>query len=257
MNRYLSRTAIVLFLLSFAIPSFGQNPPDIIYTGRLLGYSRVPSLQAFNAPPGCPAPTNADSDAAIDFLGKRNLAAYQNAILVGTGDNFSPQLEARILDALPPSPTYAIGNKELYYSDGTTWFPHTNVPGSVQGIIKAGLGTIPTDNVGCFLRAAGFSAIVPGKHDFYYGAERVRQLARFLARTQNEYGFQPVQMLGANLVINTSPITPKAIPPTLKEKPWFELDWSSTYPVMNISRRIHRLSMAFLREGASGKASEQ
>ena len=29
--------------------------------------------------------------------------------------------------------------------------------------IKRGIGIIPTDNVGCFLRAARYSAIVPGK----------------------------------------------------------------------------------------------
>jgi len=242
MNRYLFRTALVLFTLSFAISSYAQNQPaspsaDIIYTGRLLGYSRVPSLQSITASPGCPKTSDDDSVAAIDFLEKRNSAAYQKAILVGTGDNFTPQLEARIFDMPPPTgpQKYEAGNKELYFSDGTQWFYYTKASDPVKDVIRRGLGTIPTDNVACFLRAAGFSAIVPGKHDFYFGAERVRQLARFLARPQNEYGYEPVQMLGANLVIQTSPIAPKPIPPTLKEKPWFQVDWSSDYPVMNIS----------------------
>lgn len=231
----------MLFTLSFAISSYGQNQPaspsaDIIYTGRLLGYSRVPSLQPFKAK-GCPDTSPDDSVAAIDFLEKRNSAAYQKAILVGTGDNFSPQLEARVFNDPPPIPKqkYDVGNKELYFSDGSKWFFYKDVPKSVENMINQGLGTIPSDNVACFLRAAGFSAIVPGKHDFYFGAERVRQLARFLARTQKDDSYQPVQMLGANLVIQTSPITPKSIPPTLKEKPWFDGDWSSDYPVMNIS----------------------
>ena len=239
MSRYLLTPAIVLFMLSFASSSYGQTPTDIIYTGRLLGYSRVPSLQAFNAPAGClPASAN-DSEAAINFLIKRNTDPYNKAILVGTGDNFSPQLEARILDQAPPDPrrpgAYAVGNKELYFSDGINWHYYRNLPPPVERVINAGLGTISTDNVGCFLRAAGFSAIVPGKHDFYFGAERVRHLARFLARTNKEYAYEPVQMLGANLVLKTSAITPKTIPPTLKETPWFELEWNSDYKVMNIA----------------------
>jgi hypothetical protein len=239
MNRYLFRTAIVLLMLTFAFTCYAQNQgtEDIIYTGRLLGYSRVPSLQAFNARPGCPETSEADdSEAATDFLGKRNAAAHKKAILVGMGDNFSPQLEARIFEHPKQSPgTYAVGNKELYFSDGTQWHFYRAVPPAVEKVISDGFGTIPTDNVGCFLRAAGFSAIVPGKHDFYFGAERVRELARFLARTNRDYDYEPVQMLGANLVLQTSPIAPKSIPPTLKEKPWFNPEWTSDYEVMNIS----------------------
>jgi hypothetical protein len=232
----------VLFILSFAFTSYGQNqdaPTEIIYTGRLLGYSRVPSLQAFNAPPGCQKTSKADdSEAATDFLEKRNTDPYNRAILVGTGDNFSPQLEARIFDQPPAHPkkpnSYDVGNKELYFSDGKKWYFYDDVPKHVEKVINDGLGTIPTDNVGCFLRAAGFSAIVPGKHDFYFGAERVRNLARFMARTTPEYAYEPVQMLGANLVLQTSPIAPKSIPSTLKETPWFNPEWTSEYEVMNV-----------------------
>src|SRR6185369_2082994 len=247
MKRYsFVRTAILICALGFVISAYGQQPntTQIVYTGKLLGYARVPSLQAFGAPAGCPQTSAAaDSAAATDFLIKRNSGAYTNAILLGTGDNFSPELEARIFDKVPPpsptpkTPVYTVGNKELYFSDGTKWFLYNdkNLPGSVLRNISDGFGTIPTDNVGCFLRAARFSATVPGKHDFYYGAERVRSLARFLARPEKEYNYQAVQMLGANLVLQTSPITPKPIPATLKEKPWFELDWSKDNPVVNLS----------------------
>jgi hypothetical protein len=230
-------------VLGFAISAYGQEQDkttntEIIYTGRFLGYARVPSLQSFTVDqkkPRCPVTSAEDSEAAIKFLARR--ANYKNAILLGTGDNFSPELEARILDQAPPqtSNQYAVGNKELYFSDGNTWFFYKNVPPPVEKIINDGLGTIPTDNVGCFFRAAGFNAIVPGKHDFYYGAERVRALARFLTRTEKEDGYKSVQMLGANLVLQTDPITPKSIPPTLKEKPWFNVDWSEEYPVLNLS----------------------
>jgi hypothetical protein len=109
-----AQTAILICALGFVISAYGQEqdkaPTEIVYTGRFLGYARVPSLQAFSAPPGCPATSPADSEAAIGFLNNRNLNAYRNAILLGTGDNFSPELEARIFDQLPsppplPSPT--------------------------------------------------------------------------------------------------------------------------------------------------------
>src|SRR5208282_915671 len=69
--------------------------------------------------------------------------------------------------------------------------------------LSNGDGTIPTDNVACFLRRAGYAAIVPGKYDFYYGPERLRELARFLASPEEAGGYRPVEMLGANLVIDT------------------------------------------------------
>jgi hypothetical protein len=65
------------------------------------------------------------------------------------------------------------------------------------------LGTIPTDNAACFLRHAGYAPIVPGQCDFYFGPDRLRQLARLLA-SETEGAFRPVQMLGANLVIETT-----------------------------------------------------
>src|SRR5215217_4153764 len=247
MNRYtFARALIVICVLGFAFSVYGQDKDkapttEIIYTGKFLGYARVPSLQTYAVDltkPRCPKISpDKDSEAAIKFLEARYEPSHWNSILLGTGDNFSPELEARILDKTPSRkpPQYAVGNKELYFSDGNQWYFYQDLPPHVEKTINDGLGTIPTDNVGCFLRAAGFNAIVPGKHDFYFGAERVRALSRFLARTENEDGYQPVQMLGANLVLQTAPITPNPIPPTLKEKPWFEADWSKTYPVMNLS----------------------
>ena len=250
MNRdFLLRIATALSLLGFVVSSHGQTPTlptpnptttstdEVVYTGKLLGYFRVPSLQNFSAPPGCPQLSLEDSQPAIDFLKRRN-TDHPNAILVGTGDNFSPELEARVFEK-PPSPLgggYAVGNKELYFSDNTTnnWVYYRNVPAPLETRIKSGLGTIHTDNVGCFLRAAGYAGIVPGKHDFYFGPERVRQLARFLADA-NKYDFKPVQMLGANLVLKTSPIIDRPIPLRLKETPWFKVGWSDEYPVQNLS----------------------
>ncbi len=103
---------------------------------------------------------------------------------------------------------YAVGNKELYFGNGNNWvfYDQLKFNQTLQQTIAEGRGTIPTDNVGCFLRAAKFTAIVPGKHDFYFGAERVRQFARFLAGPDKTSNYEPVQMLGANLVLRTFPI---------------------------------------------------
>lgn len=68
--------------------------------------------------------------------------------------------------------------------------------------LASGQGTIGTDNVACFLARAGYAAVVPGTHDFYFGPERLRQLARFMA-SLNQAGYEKVQMLGANLAIKT------------------------------------------------------
>jgi hypothetical protein len=193
------------------------TPVRIIYAGKLRGYFRAPSLQAPNDSPGCRSGAE-DSEAARTFLAQRQ--NFLNAILVGTGDNFSPQLESRMFFPAPrdsgvESGKYAPGNKELYAWD-KSWVFYREIKGDLERRIENGIATIPTDNVGCFLSAARFAAVVPGKHDFYFGAERVRQLARFMAglsRTDflKDYNlppdYYPPQMLGANLVIKSSRIT--------------------------------------------------
>ena len=101
-------------------------PPPIIYTGKLIGYFRSPSLQAHDLI-GCPSadqakngasPNQKASDAAAVVL-KTTLPA--GAILLGTGDNFSPQFEARTFSPPPdqansgaPVGRHPPAQKELY-----------------------------------------------------------------------------------------------------------------------------------------------
>jgi len=52
MNRYtFARASIVICVLGFAFSVYGQDkdkaPTEIIYTGKFLGYARVPSLQTY------------------------------------------------------------------------------------------------------------------------------------------------------------------------------------------------------------------
>ena len=212
---------------------------DIMYTGKLLGYFRTPSLQSREMR-GCPD-TYPSSDAAVEFFKLRKMNS--NAILVGTGDNFAPQLEARIFGIPTPdpspspkknqTPSYQIENKELYYGDDGEWVRYTNLTDSLEKRLEAGRGTIPSEmSLFSFLRFADFRAILPGKHDFYFGAERVRQYARLLA--DDKLSGKPVQMLGANLVIKTVPIESVTIPDFAKKSRTFE-DWLTNISLLNLT----------------------
>jgi len=218
------------------------GPPvnvDIVYTGRLFGYFRLPSLQNIKALPGCRG-DGSRSKAADRFLEKQSASFTKNTVLVGTGDNFAPQLEAREFAGVEPdTQNYAPANKELYVGNNGNWLLYTKLKSdtykTLRDQIEGGLGTIPSDNVACFLRRAGYAAVVPGKHDFYFGPERVRQLARFLARPSENGDFKPVQMLGANLVMKTEPIESTSVSNRVKEKHITFVDWpSGDYPVLNL-----------------------
>ena len=221
-------------------PESAQPPTngnvDVVYTGRLFGYFRVPSLQSINEVNGCPGDDKLNSNAAEQFLAVRDKQDTSKTVLVGTGDNFAPQLEARVFSDVKPKGQYAIGNKELYLGSNAGWvfYKDDDTPSSraLRDQIAQGIGTIPNDNVACFLRRAKYTAIVPGKHDFYFGAERVRQFARFLAR-EGAGKYEPVQMLGANLVIKTEPIESTPVSAKVKADKTFD-PWPSAYPVLNL-----------------------
>ena len=100
------------------------------------------------------------------------------------GDNFAPELLARTVENKTPDTRYA---GQMINKD----------------VLTAGRDEVASDNVACFLRLMGFGAIVPGQEDFYYGPERLRQLARFLARA-GDRNYRPVQMLAENLVISAA-----------------------------------------------------
>ena len=224
-------------------PSPTPNPVDVVYTGRLFGYFRVPSLQSFNDKTGCPDDADKlSSEAAQKFLAVRDKQDKNQTILVGTGDNFAPELEARVFDdppqAPPPVPagTYKVGNKELYFGSSDDWFSYKDESTNAKqnrDRITAGYGVIPNDNVACFLRRAKYAAIVPGKHDFYFGAERVREFARFLA-APGSGKYEPVQMLATNLVMKTEPIEATPVSAKVKDERKFD-KWPADYPPLNLA----------------------
>src|SRR5258708_2577417 len=194
---------VSLCLIGLATVSFSQPSPSptptpsptplkIVYTGKLLGYFRMPDLQPltdFTCPstPSPPSAPSAKSRAAAEFLAVRDKAENKDSILLGAGDNFAPQLEARVFNPVPDpkSGKYISPNKEHYYWYGAKWVrPEDLLPADQKKLrsqVASGTTTVPVDNVGCFLTAARYTAIVPGRHDFYFGAERLRHLARFMA----------------------------------------------------------------------------
>ena len=215
----------------------GSVERRIVYTGKLLGHFRVPSEQDgnFNECPKLGETKGGANPAAFEFLKQRE--SNSNAILVGTGDNFSPQFEARSFQPGSMKKVegkYSYGNKELFYWDGAKWVDYKNLSEILKEKLRNGLGTIPNDNVGCFLAAAKYAAVVPGKHDFYFGADRVRLLARFMAGIKSSSEYEPVQMLGANLVMNTSEIKSPTLLPRDVKKPWWTKDWPTDFPVLNL-----------------------
>lgn len=191
----------------FSLP-LSHSSVDILFTGKLMGYYRLPHQQQFNVNKTlpCTAPNSTDSEAVAspdadvfikNFIESSN-DNLSSRILVGTGDNFAPNYYSRVL---VNSPTHTSEpGKELWEWDpgNSTWDWYRDA------IFQNSRGTIPTDNVACFLSYVNYDAIVPGKHDFYYGPERLRELARFLASMPTYDRFKPVQMLAANMMIKTA-----------------------------------------------------
>lgn len=233
--RHLRLTTFLFLFFTFehvVLPQ--QSPVSVIthidVTAGLFGYFRLPDYQDLHGIEAdeangsrfyCRSTRESASQDAGVFL--REFPPSSDRLLLGTGDNFGPNFGARMFTDDPEShpdssATKFAGNhqeKELYnwdwstrqwiYYDGQRWDNNQNkwIKSSGPWSADQGIATIPTDNVACFLSYAGYAAIVPGKHDFRYGQERLRQLARFLANI-NQTDFQPVEMLGSNMVIKVA-----------------------------------------------------
>jgi hypothetical protein len=247
-----SSSALIAALLLIAVPTVlgqtggsaaaggdVQESIDILYTGRLLGYYRLPETQSGNSKEAFSEPFQwcLDARTAVSPQGNDAMSApahkfwetlqiqqynhRSDRVLLGTGDNFALELPARVFKPNPaagssPSQSDAKAGWFEYSKDQFNWDWDRGSDGRPLGwvrdgqdspkekyILRNGFQVIPTDNVACFLAYAGYDAIVPGRHDFYYGPERVRSLARLLASMDDDK-FHRVQMLAANLLIKTS-----------------------------------------------------
>lgn len=198
----------------FTLPPLAMSA-NILLTGRLMGYYRLPDKQKFEfatGDPTCVPDEKAASPDARTFFDNFQYDPNDHQIRVGMGDNFAPNYFGRAFanpdGGRDPLETRTYGaSKGVYYWDtvDSRWKPPDDLPTNLKNIddVRNGRGTIPTDNVGCFLSYAHYDAIVPGMLDFHFGIERLRELARFLAGIKDNK-FQPVQMLAANMTIRTS-----------------------------------------------------
>ncbi len=185
-------------------PPAGANPAySVIYTGRLFGYFRFPDIQT-SGDRGCPDPARTPLPRQVElFRATLERMRADRQSLVSMGENFAPELLARaVKNTTPGTPHYG----EMVSKD----------------VLSGEEGKLASDNVACFLRLMKFDAIVPGQQDFYYGPERLRQIANFLAMpAQGEY--RPVRMISANLVIGSSlrdggsPRPDNALPADIKQ----------------------------------------
>ncbi len=184
-------------------PPTGAKPAySVVYTGRLFGYFRYPDVQT-SSDRGCPDNATTPLPPQVElFRSTLNQLRFGEPELLAMGENFAPELLARaVRNEVPGTPHYGeMVNKDVF---------------------STGDNEIASDNVACFLRLMAFDAVVPGQQDFYYGPERLRKIARFLARPAGS-GYRPVQMIGANLVIgsvvrNPNPPLPNGdLPPSIR-----------------------------------------
>ena len=189
---------------------------SVSYTGRMMGYFRAPDQQdrSLGGVGGCPAL----EQPAQSF--KELIDGFHSQLLVSMGDTFAPQLRARTLVV---NQKFQIG-KDLYTWDFLHephgWIEDRDLEKKeytdLNAALEAGVGQIEIDNVACFLFSAGFDALVPGKHDFYFGPERLRQLSRLLSA-------QGVEMLSANLAIASTQVdAAPRVPDNQKKRRGFE-----------------------------------
>jgi hypothetical protein len=201
-------------------PAPGSAPAySVVYTGRLFGYFRYPDEQS-TRDSGCPvvddsvvSPQVREFRSTLEQIRRQSASA---SILVSLGDNFAPEFLARAMRNQNSTGPYSgqMLLKDAFTADPTGEHWESDGGGgpstSRQTLMH---GKVPSDNVACFMRLANINAVVPGQHDFYFGPDRVRQLARFLAQPPSSV-YKPVQMLAANLSIVSSahhPASPASI----------------------------------------------
>jgi hypothetical protein len=205
-----------------------QPAYTLIYTGRLFGYYRYPDEQA-TTQTGCPAFADALASPQVRLmlttLTELRRSAAGPQVFVSMGDDFAPELLARAMrDQEPGSPNF--GNmlmKDLFETNASGDHWESAFETGQAGLSEAlNSGKVPSDNVACLMRLAGINSMVPGEQDFAFGADRVRELARFLAEPGTG-DYKPVQMLAANLAIVSSvhkpepPLPSNALPARIRD----------------------------------------
>jgi hypothetical protein len=213
--------------LLFLATALGAADLRVIYTGDLIGYARACAEEQFV--PGkvvngvqhydrkC-IQSESSFGQALQTLFKQARTDSTHSLLLGTGDHFSLDYRARSVVVQTAAGPRAIGKDELLYHEPHGWIILSDAdPKKFANIVESqstANTVIEGDAVAQFLLDAGYDALVPGKHDFYFGAERLRQISRFLARQP-----KPTQMLGTNLVITGKLLDPpNRVPDRFRKK---------------------------------------
>lgn len=195
---------VLLVLFSFLRLLSAQTPKcysyQILYTGRTLGYARIPDEQTLPTNPG-----GSPSVIANEFLAQFHLAERPGAaqFRIAMGDNFSPDLYGRSIrvDSGIEVPSCDEHPDRPYSSDihlPKDYFTYDPKGWHIWCNDKVLSPENFSDNVANFLDRAKYDAIVPGKHDLYFAPQYLRQIARYLRENTS------VKMLGDNLVITSS-----------------------------------------------------
>lgn len=171
---------------------------DVFYTGKTFGYLRVPDVQATDLESCSGLTSTGATKDFLSLLAKMREEAPAGAVMVGMGDNFGPNLYGRTIFSTKAEAPHLPKDFFIWPTSGGKWIRDDH---SRDDDFRKHKATIPADNVGCFFRLAGYDAIVPGKHDFEAGPERLIQLANVLRKADGNLG--ETWMLGANLSIST------------------------------------------------------
>jgi hypothetical protein len=173
--------AIAQSLTSSSPADSGTKPAEppwlsLHYTGALFGYYRIePDGQLKLKPPD-------------KFLQQRR-RNQQNQLLLGMGDNFSPEFGASVERELEEknnlgekNPCYLpLDNHKPGSQNGPLSVLYKNYKDQAPEILYKDSDRLPKmaecDNVARFLMQAGYRAIVPGREDFIYSAVWLRRLA--------------------------------------------------------------------------------
>src|SRR5207247_9691851 len=133
---------------------------SLMYAGCVFGYFRSPTEQD-DAMQSCSAITERRSDLVESFLNEmKTLDTPGATIRVAVGDNFAPFLLARQMWSPAVQPLQPTSKALLGYDTDPQvlrWVRQDQLSPAANQAIRSGRGTIPFDNVACFLRLAKFN----------------------------------------------------------------------------------------------------
>jgi len=184
---------MLLLVLAVPYPAIAQNPTNsdqaesdskptkspwlaLDYTGSLFGYYRI-------------EPDEKDEQLKLNPPKKFDLKDGDKKLLLGMGDNFSPEFGASIeralkeRDSAAENPCYLRIVLDNGKPEDKNEPPevYKNSKNRAPEVLYKDSERLPNqaecDNVARFLMKAGYRAIVPGKEDFIYSAVWLRRIA--------------------------------------------------------------------------------